>query len=198
MPHAVGRGRVTGGGGYGRGDSERGYGLESLTSFISYRLGRPQQGFGPGLAICKRLVEAAGIFAAPGINGGIRLDIYDHDPEGLCVAPSPKPADVVDFPKGGCGHTARREGAAGGSRCDARAAGRLPRGDGARSAPGGHRALHLLMHDQPDVLLLDLMLPDIDGTEILRRMRFLSRPAALRCILAVSGDVRDARTAGSL
>ena len=58
----------------------------------------------------------------------------------------------------------------------------------------GKEAVHMLLHEQPRVLLLDLMLPDADGTEILRFVT-ANRPPSLRCVLAVSGDVRDARLA---
>ena len=40
---------------------------------------------------------------------------------------------------------------------------------------------------QPEVLLLDLMLPDMDGTEVLRRLR-TERPDTLRCVLILTGD----------
>jgi two-component system KDP operon response regulator KdpE len=75
-----------------------------------------------------------------------------------------------------------------------RAATRLLKAAGAEvlEARTGREALHLLVHHEPEVLLLDLMLPDADGTEILRQMR-THRPPSLRCVLAVSGDVRDAR-----
>src|SRR5690606_6955210 len=53
-------------------------------------------------------------------------------------------------------------------------------------------AIHLLAHERPDVLLLDLMLPDGDGSEVLRSLRG-RRPPSLRCILAISGDVRESR-----
>ena len=62
-------------------------------------------------------------------------------------------------------------------------------GADAFQAPTGRSALQLLQHESPSVLLLDLMLPDMDGTEILRELRE-SHPASLRCILAVSGDAR--------
>ena len=50
----------------------------------------------------------------------------------------------------------------------------------------------MLAHEQPHALLLDLMLPDMDGCEVLRRLQ-LHRPESLRCVLAVSGDVRPER-----
>jgi len=61
-------------------------------------------------------------------------------------------------------------------------------------ARNGREALQLLNHGRHDVMLLDLNLPDIHGTEILRRLQ-LSRPAELLHIFAVSGDVRPERIA---
>jgi signal transduction histidine kinase/FixJ family two-component response regulator len=60
------------------------------------------------------------------------------------------------------------------------------------TAPDGRTGLHRLMHDHPHVLLLDLMLPDMDGREILRSIQ-RQRPPQLRCTLAVSGDLTSSR-----
>ena len=40
-----------------------------------------------------------------------------------------------------------------------------------QTAPDGRTALQIAYEDTPDVVLLDLGLPDIDGTEVLRRLR---------------------------
>lgn len=61
-------------------------------------------------------------------------------------------------------------------------------------ARNGREALQLLNHHIHDVMLLDLNLPDIHGTEVLRRLQ-ISRPDELRHIFAVSGDVRAERIA---
>ena len=58
--------------------------------------------------------------------------------------------------------------------------------------PDGRSALHALAHSQPDILLLDLMLPDMDGGEVLRALQN-DRPASLRCVFALTGDVTPAR-----
>jgi signal transduction histidine kinase/CheY-like chemotaxis protein/flagellar motility protein MotE (MotC chaperone) len=60
-----------------------------------------------------------------------------------------------------------------------------------REAADGATAIALLRDDPPDVLLLDLMLPDMDGTEILKATRTLvERP---RGILVLSGDLQEHR-----
>ena len=44
-------------------------------------------------------------------------------------------------------------------------------GYGVRHAPDGTTALQLFERDAPDVLVLDWMLPDVEGLEVLRRVR---------------------------
>jgi CheY-like chemotaxis protein len=58
----------------------------------------------------------------------------------------------------------------------------------------GREGMHLLAHGPHHVMLLDLMLPDIDGAELLRDLQ-MHRPRELRCIMVISGDVREAREA---
>jgi CheY-like chemotaxis protein len=66
------------------------------------------------------------------------------------------------------------------------------RGASVSTAALGSEALQLLSHKPHDVMLLDMMLPDIDGSEVLRKIRG-AWPAPLRCVLALSGDVREER-----
>lgn len=65
----------------------------------------------------------------------------------------------------------------------------LLRGEGAivSHARNGTSALRLVRDTAPEILLLDLMLPDIDGAEVLRRLRN-ERPETLRSILVLTGD----------
>jgi CheY-like chemotaxis protein len=39
------------------------------------------------------------------------------------------------------------------------------------SAPNGVRALELLTRDMPDLVIMDVMMPEMDGREVLRRMK---------------------------
>ena len=59
-------------------------------------------------------------------------------------------------------------------------------------APDGRSALRLLNHQMPDVLLLDMVLPDMDGREVLAHLSE-NRPPTLRCLLVVTGDLTEAR-----
>lgn len=59
-------------------------------------------------------------------------------------------------------------------------------------APDGRSALRLLKHQMPDVLLLDLMLPDMDGRDVLANLSE-NRPPSLRCLLVVTGDITESR-----
>jgi two-component system, OmpR family, alkaline phosphatase synthesis response regulator PhoP len=64
------------------------------------------------------------------------------------------------------------------------------------TAATGHEALELIARRPPDLLLLDLMLPDIDGfgiCEILRRRR---ETAALPVILVTAWATTDAKSLG--
>lgn len=55
-----------------------------------------------------------------------------------------------------------------------------------REAPTGHAGLVAAAHRQPDAIILDLGLPDLGGTEVLRRLREWSSLPVL--ILSVLGE----------
>jgi two-component system alkaline phosphatase synthesis response regulator PhoP len=58
------------------------------------------------------------------------------------------------------------------------------------TAYDGNTALHMLMRERPDLVVLDLMLPDRDGMDITRRVR--SEPALARVyILMLTARVED-------
>ena len=59
-----------------------------------------------------------------------------------------------------------------------------------RTAADGEAALEAFADDEPDVVLLDLMLPRIDGFEVFRRMRD-ERPASPVIMLTARGEVTD-------
>jgi DNA-binding NarL/FixJ family response regulator len=69
-------------------------------------------------------------------------------------------------------------------------------------AAGGEAALEAIERLQPDVVLLDLRMPDIDGLEVLERLRELDPPPACR-VLIVSASLDEgiehaARAAGAV
>ncbi len=61
-----------------------------------------------------------------------------------------------------------------------------------REAPDGSTALQFLYAEPVDVMLLDLMLPDMDGSEVLKCIRD-TRPSGLRGVLVLSGDLNNER-----
>ncbi|MGE5611000.1 MAG: ATP-binding protein [Bacillota bacterium] len=168
-----------------------------------YQLRNPERdrskGTGLGLAICKRLLEAMGcdITVASELGKGSTFTLVI--PPRLVVAP---PVNCTD--------ASGEDGRASRSRCGMlaglrillvedhdttrRATAQILAAEGAivMQADGGRVAIHMLAHECPQVLLLDLMLPDIDGSEVLRSLRQV-RPRTLKCVLAVSGDVATAR-----
>jgi two-component system KDP operon response regulator KdpE len=56
-------------------------------------------------------------------------------------------------------------------------------------AETGQGALDLLAHEAPEVMLLDLGLPDLDGLEVIRRVRALNTNVAV-IVLSSRGDER--------
>lgn len=69
-----------------------------------------------------------------------------------------------------------------------------------RGAYNGNQALHMITEEVPDLVLLDVMMPGMDGIEVCRRIRseFESTP----CILMYTADERedtrdDSMTAGA-
>jgi signal transduction histidine kinase len=152
------------------------------------------KGTGLGLAICKRLVDAMGcsLSVASRLGHGSTFTLT-------------LPADaIVPAPAGNGASLPQRsvKGPLSSMRIllvedhdiTRRATALLLAAEGATvlQAENGRTALHMLAHDDPHVLLLDLMLPDIDGADILRTLQE-QRPPSLRRILAVSGDATPAR-----
>jgi two-component system cell cycle response regulator DivK len=70
-----------------------------------------------------------------------------------------------------------------------------------REATTGQQALDSIMRDPPDLVFLDLALPDMDGLEVTRRIRALPAPLNQLPIIAVTahamaGDIDKALAAG--
>ena len=61
-----------------------------------------------------------------------------------------------------------------------------------RGALDGETGLAMALQEKPDVVLVDLMLPGLDGLEVCRRLRADSRTAAIPLIMltAKSGRIR--------
>jgi DNA-binding response OmpR family regulator len=72
-------------------------------------------------------------------------------------------------------------------------------GTTAQTAGSGQRALQCIGEKRPDLVVLDIMLPDIDGAEVCRRLRANSATARLP-VLMISGHLhldQIARDAGA-
>jgi two-component system phosphate regulon response regulator PhoB len=63
-------------------------------------------------------------------------------------------------------------------------------------APDGSRALTLLAKALPSLVVLDLMLPDMDGLEVLRRLRSDERSVHLPVVLLTARGSEDDRVTG--
>jgi signal transduction histidine kinase len=149
-----------------------------------------EKGAGLGLAICRRLLDALGFPVSVKSLVGIGTTFSIHVPAGCVINGAAKRAAEGDgHPLEGIrillveDHEVARETTA-----------LLLESEGAKvcKAESGREAIRLLATGKHDILLLDLNLPDFDGTEILRSLQ-ISKPQRLRSVLVVSGDVRPER-----
>jgi DNA-binding response OmpR family regulator len=64
------------------------------------------------------------------------------------------------------------------------------RRDGYRilEAAGGGAGLDMIARERPDLLILDFMMPDMDGAEMMRRLRARSGPSTPRLLLMTALD----------
>ena len=62
---------------------------------------------------------------------------------------------------------------------------------------GAHKALEAAAADVPDVFLLDIGLPDMDGNQLARQLRS-GGPSAAKTMIAISGYGQDADRANAL
>jgi two-component system response regulator ResD len=60
-----------------------------------------------------------------------------------------------------------------------------------RVAADGPRAIEMAASQRPDLVLLDLMLPGLDGLEVMRRLRELDRDRIAVILLTAKGDESD-------
>jgi two-component system response regulator ResD len=60
-----------------------------------------------------------------------------------------------------------------------------------RVAADGQRAIEMATSQRPDLVLLDLMLPGLDGLEVMRRLRELDRDRIAVILLTAKGDESD-------
>lgn len=154
------------------------------------------KGSGLGLAICRRLVDAlGGTIVADSVPGAgatfvVTLPAVVAVPapqDGHATTPGPVSrlsglrvvvAEDHELTRAACVQLLRAEGAI------------------VTEARDGFEALQAIELDHPQVLLLDLMMPRLDGLDVLRRLRD-GRPSTLERILVVTGG-RRAREAPEL
>jgi DNA-binding response OmpR family regulator len=66
------------------------------------------------------------------------------------------------------------------------------------TANGGLEALEIIHHQCPDVMILDLMMPDIDGWQVCQKIReFSNLPILILSALDTPGLVAEALNAGA-
>jgi len=64
------------------------------------------------------------------------------------------------------------------------------------AANGGLRALEKVVAEQPDIILLDVMMPDMDGYEVTRRLRANASVAHIPIIMFTAKSLLDDKVAG--
>ncbi len=60
-----------------------------------------------------------------------------------------------------------------------------------RTAPNGAQALDLVKEEVPDLILLDILMPGIDGFEVLRILRADPRTRATRIVMLTALNTND-------
>lgn len=152
------------------------------------------KGTGLGLAICKRLVDAIGCSLSVRSRFGAGTTFAIRIPQELVVEPPPVAKFRPSRPPAAQRLAGLRVLLVEDHEATRSAFTRLLGLHGATvdAAVDGREALRVLTQHAPDVVLLDLMLPDMDGREVLRHLA-AQRSANLRCLLAVSGDVTEGR-----
>ncbi|MCA9537303.1 MAG: response regulator [Myxococcales bacterium] len=67
----------------------------------------------------------------------------------------------------------------------------IDQGWAARTAADGHQTIDLALAEPPDVLILDLMMPEVDGFEVLRTLRADTRTAGVQIIVLTARAGQD-------
>lgn len=155
------------------------------------------KGTGLGLAICRRLVEGVGghLTVESKVGVGSRFTAWyppDHLPAiSLLTSESNDPSTAdVPIPVFTAPILVVEDDVA--SRDTLRRL-LLKAGYQVESAADGHDALEVLERSRPAVVLLDLMMPGIDGAEVLRQIRSRPEWKDIR-VIVVTGDVMGGRT----
>lgn len=66
-----------------------------------------------------------------------------------------------------------------------------------RKAYGGEEALQSVAREKPDAILLDLMMPDLDGTEVIRRLHADPGTASIPVvIITATAQLKEFRDSG--
>jgi signal transduction histidine kinase/response regulator RpfG family c-di-GMP phosphodiesterase len=153
------------------------------------------KGSGLGLAICRRLVDALGCSLSVRSRLGEGSTFIIRMPDSIVIGPpTDEPVRLSPATKESLSLSGLRVLLVEDHESTRIAMGQLLTLHGAHieHAADARTAIQLLRRCEPDVLLLDLMLPDMDGREVLRQLQS-HRPAQLRCVLVVSGDVTHER-----
>ncbi len=64
------------------------------------------------------------------------------------------------------------------------------------TATGGHEGLRLAIQSHPDAILLDLMLPDLDGAQVCRRLKMDGTTAGIPILMLTAKGQESDRIAG--
>jgi PAS domain S-box-containing protein len=156
------------------------------------------KGTGLGLAICRRLVEGAGgtlsVASSEGVGSRFTATYPSEYVPDLPARPAPAQADgeAASAPGRDLGPILLVEDDPYSRRSLARLLERS--GYEVETAETGPAALEAVQRRMPGLILLDLMLPGLDGAEVLRRIRLQADRETLP-VVVLSGDVLVGRTA---